>query len=235
MAMTATTNVQVATGRVRPWLGWFALSVIIGMQAGTVFRPLGAVGDTRVADWVDLLTPYAVLGTGAMVMLRARATRPQWILFGLGAVTFSLGKGLHLAANSVGNVADPAVAGAPIVHLWDEVVSHAIWFTGLFLVLIALAWALRAVTFPVGPLDLGVAALVAITVVNNYVEGAQPALGVAFLASLFVLGLRWRPAPVSRLMLIVGGLGLALLLGWGLYWFLTDGSAFPEFSELGWI
>ena len=53
-------------GRVRPWLGWFALAVIVGMQAGTVFKPLGSVGETRVADWVDLLTPYAVLGCAAI-------------------------------------------------------------------------------------------------------------------------------------------------------------------------
>ena len=103
------------------------------------------------------------------------------------------------------------------------------------MVLIALAWALRTVRFPVGPLDLGVVALVAITLVNNYIEGAQPVLGLAFLASLFALGLQWRPTPVSRPLLVTGGLGLILLLGWGLYWFITDGSVFPEFSELGWI
>ncbi|MBV6528668.1 hypothetical protein HT659_09705, partial [Ursidibacter maritimus] len=53
----------------RCWLGWFGLTVIIGMQAGTVFKPLGTAGDTRVADWVDLLTPYAILGSAAMVLL----------------------------------------------------------------------------------------------------------------------------------------------------------------------
>ncbi len=138
MAVTApTTSVPelAAAPRVRPWLGWFALAVIIGMQAGTVFRPLGDVGETRVADWVDLLTPYAVLGTAAVVLFRAGATPSQWGLFGFGGVTFALGKGLHLAANSVSNVADPVVAGAPVVHLWDEVVSHLIWFSGLFVVL----------------------------------------------------------------------------------------------------
>jgi hypothetical protein len=29
--------------------------------------------------------------------------------------------------------------------------------------------------------------------------------------------------------------GLVLLAGWGAYWFLADGSVFPQFSELGWI
>ena len=35
----------------RRWLGWFALALIIGMQAGTVFKPLGSIGPTRTADW----------------------------------------------------------------------------------------------------------------------------------------------------------------------------------------
>ena len=224
-----------ASEGIRPWLGWFALAVIVGMQAGTIFRPLGSVGETRVADWVDLLTPYAVIGTAAMVMHRAAANRPQWVLFGVASVTFALGKGLHLAANSISNVADAVVADATIVHVWDEVVSHLVWYTGLFLLLLSLAWALQEATIRVGILDMVVAALVAVTLVNNYIEGAQPWLGLVFLSVLLAVGVRSYPRPVARLLLVVGGLGLLLLLGWGLYWMLTDGQLFPEFSELGWI
>ena len=219
----------------RRWLGWFALAVIIGMQAGTVFKPLGSVGETRVADWVDLLTPYAILGCAAMVLLRAWATRGQWVLLGVGGITFTLGHGLHLAANSISNVADQVVAGASIVHLWDEVVSHWIWYTGLFLVMAAVAWALRDQELAVGAPDMVVAVLVAVTLVNTYIEGATPWLVLIFLAAGLIAGLMWRPATVSRLLLVVGGAGLVLLIGWGVYWFAADGSVFPEFSELGWI
>jgi hypothetical protein len=219
----------------RRWLGWFALAVIVGMQAGTVFKPLGEVGQTRVADWVDLLTPYAILGSAAMVLLRAGAARQQWGLLGVGGITFTLGHGLHLAANSVSNVADPVVAEASIVHLWDEVVSHWIWYTGLFLVMAAVAWALRDRDLAVGAPDLAVAALVALTLANTYIEGGTPWLGMGFLVAGVVVGLRWRPAEVARLMLLVAGLALLLLVGWGAYWYLADGSVFPEFSELGWI
>jgi len=220
---------------VRPWLGWFALAVIVGMQAGTIFGPFGSAGETRVADWVDLLTAYAVIGTAAMVMYRAVATRPQWVLFGVASVTFALGKGLHLSANSISNVSVTAVADATIVHLWDEVVSHLIWYSGLFLLLLSLAWVLQHVTMRVGLLDMAIAALVAITLVNNYIEGAQPWLGLVFLSVLLAVGVRSRPRPVARLLLVVGGLGLLLLLGWGLYWMVSDALLFPEFSELGWI
>lgn len=221
--------------RVRPWLGWFALSVILGMQAGTVFKPLGTAGETRIADWVDLLTPFEVLGTAAMVLVRAGARRSQWVLFGLGGVTFTLGHGLHLAANSVSNVADPTVATASIVHLWDEVVSHWPWYLGLFLVLLAIVAALRDVAFRVGAADLVVAGLVAVTLVNNYIEGGTPWLGLVLLAVLLGLGIAWRPADVSRLLIVVGGLGLVMLVAWGLFWFAVDGRVFPQFSELGWI
>lgn len=219
----------------RRWLGWFALAVIIGMQAGTVFKPLGTVGETRVADWVDLLTPYAILGCAAMVLVRAEASRAQWVLFGVGGITFTLGHGLHLAANSISNVADAVVAKASIVHLWDEVVSHYFWYVGLFLVLAAMALALRPQEFRVGAVDVVVALLVAVTLVNNYIEGGTPWLGLVFLAVGVICGFLWRPAAVSRLLLLVGGVGLLLLVGWGVYWLAADGSTFPQFSELGWI
>ena len=229
------TSLAPAPREVRPWVGWFALAVIVGMQAGTFFRPLGGLGETRVADWVDLLTPYAVLGTAAIVLLRAGAARNQWALFGIGGVAFALGKGLHISANSVSNVADSTVADADIVHLWDEVVSHIIWYSGLFLVLLTLAWSLHEVDVRVGVVDRLVAGLVALTLVNTYIEGAQPWLGLVFLTVLLRVGLRSRPHPTARLITIVGGLGLVLLTAWGVYWFVTDGQVFPEFSDLGWI
>ncbi|MCU0282970.1 MAG: hypothetical protein MUD13_03595 [Candidatus Nanopelagicales bacterium] len=235
MTTVETPATTTAPIHVRGWLGWFALAVIIGMQAGTIFKPLGTLGETRVADWVDVLTPYAVLGAAAMVLLRAGADRPAWILYWVGAITFTLGHGMHLAANSVSNVADERVAKADIVHLWDEVVSHWPWYLGLFLVMVAMAWALRGVALRVGARDLVVAALVTITLVNNYIEGGTPWLGLVLLAVLLVTGLRWRPAPVARLLLLVGGLGLLLLVGWGAYWLIADNAVFPQFSELGWI
>lgn len=219
----------------RGWLAWFAVALVVGMQAGTVFKPLGTVGQTRVADWVDLLTPYALLGCAAMVLVRAPAGRGPWALFGVGAVTFTLGHGLHLAANSVSNVSDAVVAKAPIVHLWDEVVSHWIWYTGLVVVMASLAWALRDRSFRVGVLGVVLAFLVALTLTNTYVEGGTPWLGILVLVAAVVGGLAARPASVSLVLLLVGGIGLVLLVGWGVYWLLADGSLFPQFSELGWI
>lgn len=109
------------------WLCWFAIAVVVGMQAGTIFKPLGSVGDTRVADWIDLAVPFAILGCAVMMLSSAGAARSSWVVMFLGGVAFALGHGLHLAANSISNVADTTVADASIVHLWDEVASHYIW------------------------------------------------------------------------------------------------------------
>ncbi len=114
------------------------------------------------------------------------------------------------------------------MHLWDEVVSHLIWYTGLFLLLLSLAWALQHVTMHVGIVDMVVAALVAVTLVNNYIEGAQPWLDLVFLSVLLAVGVRSYPRPGARLLLVVGGLGLVLLVGWGLYWMVTDAQLFPS-------
>ena len=142
----------------------------------------------------------------------------------------------HLqAARRPSNVTDAAVADAAIVHLWDELASHVIWYSGLFLILLSLAGALREVDVHVGVLDDIVAALVALTLVNTYIEGAQPWMGLVFLAVLLGVGLRSSPRGGGRPLAIVGALGLVLLLGWGLYWYLADGLVFPEFSDLGWI
>ena len=224
-----------ADGGVRGWLGWFALAVIIGMQAGTFFEPLGSVGETRVADWLDLVTPYAVVGCAAMAMHRGDAGRSAWLLFGVGAVTFTLGHGLHLAANSVSNADDVALKEADIVHLWDEVVSHYIWYTGLFVMLAAIAVAVRAERLHLGVFDVVVAVAFTVTLVNTYIEGGVPWLGLVFLGSAAAASWIWRSDPVAKLLGLVGGLGLVLLVGWGLAWYVADGSVFPEFSDVGWI
>ena len=220
---------------IRRWLGWLALAVIVGMQAGTLFKPFGDVGSTRVADWIDLLTPFAIVGCAAMVLDRSGADRRSWSVFGVGSVAFVLGHGLQLSANSISNVDQVAVAQASIVHLWDEVASHYIWYSGLFIVLVALVFALRDQAFELRPASVVIALAFAVTLVNTYIEGGVPWLGIAFLASGAITGLALRPAPVARLVLLIGVVGLLLLLSWGAYWYVADGTVFPEFSDVGWI
>lgn len=217
------------------WLSWFAVAVIVGMQAGTIFKPLGSIGDTRLADWIDLATPFAVLGCAVMALHRAHSDRTPWTLLFAGGVAFALGHGLHLAANSISNVADKTVADASIVHLWDEVASHYIWYSGLYLVFVALWMAWRDQPIQVRGIGGVLAVLVAITLVNTYIEGGVPWLGLGFLATGIAAGLTRLTTPTGRLALLISSVGFLLLVGWGVYWYVADGTVFPEFSDVGWI
>ena len=78
-------------------------------------------------------------------------------------------------------------------------------------------------------------ALVAITLVNTYIEGGVPWLGLAFLATGIAAGLTRPRTPTGQLALLIGGTGFLLLVGWGIVWYIADGSIFPEFSDVGWI
>lgn len=116
-----------------------ALAYAVTHHLGLLPSGLGAApGATRWADWLDLAVPWLVLAPAAATVNAAVPTRRTWLLFGAGAVAYASGHGMHLAANSVGN-ADPGQTA----HLWDEVVGHYVWFTGVALVLAALASTMR--------------------------------------------------------------------------------------------
>ena len=231
-------------GSVAGALAALAVAVIVTMQIGTLAKPLGDAGDTRVADWLDLLSPYLVVGCSAWVLLRIRSLthgaapdRGSWWLFATGALAFAQGSGIHLAANSIDN-AQPTGTAAEVTYLWDEHVGHWVWYLGLILLLAGVARAvLGAVPTPlprVHPIGLLLAALVGLTLFNNWVEGQTPWLGLAAAAAAVVLALGAR-GPGRTYLLVVAGTALILLVGWGLYWWAVDGHVFPQFSELGWI
>jgi hypothetical protein len=81
----------------------FALVLAAGHHVGEAFKWLGQVGDsgTRWADWIDLAVPYLVIAAAAAVLIRAGVDRLGCVLFGLGAVVYTQGHGIHLAGNSV--------------------------------------------------------------------------------------------------------------------------------------
>ncbi len=223
-----------APGVGRP-LAALALAVVVFLQIGTVARPLGDLGGTRAADWLDLLTPWAVVGAATWVLLRARPG-PQpatWALLGIGAVAFAEGGGLHLAANSVSN-AGPTGHAADVAYLWDETVSHWIWYVGLLLVLAAVTVAVLRGAGPVprtGPVGLLLAAATGFSLANTWIEGRTPWLGLAAAVGFLAVGLRHRRRG-GLLWVVCFGLALVQLVGWGTYWWLADGRVFPEYYEV---
>lgn len=209
------------------WLVLFALSYGIFHHTGTLFAGLGEVGETRWADWIDMLTPYLVSGTAAGVLRGAGATRTIWALFWLATVVYTQGKGIQLAANSIGNtMPEPHT---DVVTLWDEVVGHYVWYAGFWLLVVALALAV-ADRRPRGGIGGHVLALlVGLTHATNSIEGQTAWLGLVVAVLFTGWGLLTRDG-MGRYLASTYGFALVLLIGFGLWQ-----GGFPEFSELGWI
>jgi hypothetical protein len=206
------------------WLLLFALGYVVFHHAGTIFADLGNVGDTRWADWVDLLTPYVVTGAAAGALRSARAGRATWVAFWFAAILYTQGHGIHLAANSVANVAP----GEP-AHLWDEVVGHYLWYGGFVLIVATLAATLAERRARGGLLAYLLALLVGFTSFTNSVEGRTVVLGFVSAAVFVGWGLVTRHG-MGRFLLTAYLASAALLGAFGLWQ-----GGFPEFSQLGWI
>lgn len=169
------------------WVAVTALSYVVLHHLGLLPDGLGsAPDDTQWADWLDLLVPLLVLGPAAAALAAAPATRRTWVVFGVGAVTYATGHGVHLAANSVGN-ADPG----PTAHLWDEVVGHEIWYAGVALVVVALALSMPGRPRP-GWVGYLLAVAVGATWASNAVGGGTVVAGLVVAVGFALWGWRHR-------------------------------------------
>jgi hypothetical protein len=101
------------------------------------------VTGVRWVDWLDLLVPYLVLPPVLLAIAAAGTARRSGWTAVLGAALFLQGRGLHLAARSIGAVRGDA---API-PLW-QTVGQAIGYAGIALLVLALG---RAVAFRATP------------------------------------------------------------------------------------
>jgi hypothetical protein len=187
------------------WLATTALAYAVLHHLGLLPHGLGpAPRDTQVADWLDLLVAYAVLVPAALTLRAAEAPSRVWTVFGLGAVTYATGHGVHLAGNSVGN-AHPS----PTAHLWDEVVGHYVWYAGVALVAAAMAMTMQGRSRP-GPLGYVLAALVGVTWASNAVGGGTIAFSLVLAAVATAYG--WRRRHELGVVLGVAGLVSVVVL-----------------------
>jgi len=195
--------------------------------------PLGSVGSsgTRWADWLDLLTPVLVLGAAGYALYVAGGQQPnlaRWLVFVIGAVVYTEGHGIHLAANSINNV-----SSSDIAHLWDEPVGHYVWHLGVSLVVAALAWAGSGFEFPSRrswnrrAAIIGVVA-VGVTYATNGLEGGTAPLGLTVSAGLMAWGVRHKSTVAG---LLIPTFGLSILI-FAIYGLIHRG--FPQPSEVGW-
>jgi hypothetical protein len=215
------------------WLVVCALTYALLHHLGFAASGLGNVGVTRWADWLDLVTPYAVLLPAGLALAGAGATSVHWLLFSVGAISYANGHGIHLGANSIGNV-NPS----PVAHLWDEVIGHYVWYFGVALILLALA----AASGPLNPSPpatrAGVAlrsllcAAVGITWATNGLEGGTAPLSLAvaagFLLSARPLVRRGRLSSTAGQVIYVTTIPPLLILVFYGVWF----GGFPQPSAL---
>ena len=191
------------------WLAAWALAYNVLHHLGSLPGGLGAApGSTRWVDWVDLLTPYVVVGTALAALATAGTDRRGWAVSAAGAVAYASGHGIHLAANSIGNARGDA---AP-VHLWDEVVGHWLWYGGLALLVVALG---RAVTVVARPPALVLAVATGLTWTTNALEGTTAVGSLAVAAGLAGWGWRRREEGAGRLLLAAFGTSAVLLAAYG--------------------
>ena len=112
-----------------------AVAYSVAHHLGSLPDGLGGAGHgTRVADWLDLLVPFVVLLPALGVLLSAGASRAAYLWFAVGSWVYTTGHGMHLSANSIGNVAP-----GPTAHLWDEQVGHWVWYAGVAMIAATLA------------------------------------------------------------------------------------------------
>ena len=107
-------------------LGIAAVAADLG---GVLFKaPFGPAGVTA-GDWIDAAGTFAVIGLYVWIAsgLASREHRPYPALAHVAAIAYAMGRGVHLAANSIHDMIDRTGGADPwgLVYLWDEHVSHS--------------------------------------------------------------------------------------------------------------
>jgi hypothetical protein len=191
-----------------------------------VFHHLPTLAGDTAGDWVDLFTPFAVIGASALVLGR-RVPAAALVVAIIGAILYVDGHGIHLAANSIGHE-DLTGDAKDVTHFWDEEWGHGEWHLGLFVLLGAFCLAERGRPVQVDRrLAVPVALLLGWTFFTSTVEGGTWWLELAATA-VFV---PWAIAARRPLLTACAGAFAlcALLIG---IWAVWHGGV-PQFSEVG--
>jgi hypothetical protein len=113
--------------------------------------PLGPRGVTA-ADWLDLASTYAIVLLYGWVLLAVRGgrgvarpapfPRPVAVLLALAAITWILGRGVHVAANSLHDWLDHArgLDAWGLFTFWDETLGHLLADLGTIGFAIGITW-----------------------------------------------------------------------------------------------
>jgi hypothetical protein len=195
--------------------------------AVAVFHHVPSVAGDTAGDWIDLLSPFAVVGAAAGVLVAERARGVALAVAVVAAILYVDGHGIHLAANSIGHE-DPTGDVERVTHFWDEEWGHFEWHLGLFGLLASFGLAAGP-----DPVSRGVAAAVVVllgaTFFTSTVEGGTWWLELVATAVFVPWALRLRRPVLTT---CAGAFALAaVLIG---VWAVWHGGV-PEFSDVGWL
>jgi hypothetical protein len=211
----------VTAVRPEPALVAFAASVFVFHHLPTA---AGAAG-----DWLDLATPFAVVGSAAALLAALRPPATVLVLALVATLLYVDGHGIHLAANSVSNES-PTGDAERRAHFWDERFSHVEWHLGWIALIGAFCLAERAGARPLAfRIQAATAILLGVTLFTSTVEGGTWWLALTAATVLPVWALRERrPILVAC---AAASVVAAVLIG---IWALWQGGV-PQFSEAGLI
>jgi hypothetical protein len=223
----------------------------VAADLGGVFfkTPLGRTGVT-VGDWIDALGTFVVIALYAWITsgLAARERPPYPAFAHAAAVAYAMGRGIHLAANSIHDMIDRTGGADPwgLVYFWDERVSHYLVDAARIVFAVGLA-ALERPSGPAGGAVVsssaggGRAAVVVgalafgFTYFASAVEGQTVPLALPYSIAFAVWGVgsaaRGRALGPTRVFFTVAALVSLLLFAiWGIWQ-----RGFPEFTHSGLI
>jgi hypothetical protein len=206
-------------------------------------RPVSFYPAMHWGDIADLLTPLVMIPLYWILFTsggRVAPGRGASLGFLIPAAVWVEGQGMHLAANSIGNLmgeGTDAVQG--LVHFYDEVLSHFLWHAGMLALSVLLLIRPREGESSESSVSWGqiapAAVLYGLTMFVAVDEGATVSMGLPA-AALITFGIlllgrwRWRRDNLTAFFLVGYAEALVLFAGWFAYW-----GYFPEFSGLGWI
>lgn len=202
-------------------------------------------------DVLDLLTPLVLISIYWLLFkYEASGDSPlsEEIAFMVLASVWVLGQGMHLAANSVDNLAEALaksqvldITGSDIytlTYFLDEHLSHYLWhlgILGLAALLIYREWQRPAGSKITWWATILAGIIYGFTSFCIFLEGQTVLLGLPFTVGIVLLTLIWgrkrlTQQPILGFFFIACLVAVILFTVWGLYW-----GSFPQFSVVGLI
>lgn len=227
-------------------LGFALLSLFFFLLLIFFRTPFPVYPLMSVQDVLDLLTPLVLIPVYWMLFRNTsrEVSKGEEFIFMVLAALWVLGQGMHLAANSINNLAGGGttdISGTSLyqlIYFLDEELSHYLWhigIIGLAVLLVFREWRSPAADQTVWwATSLG-GFLYGFTCFCIFLEGQTTAMGFPFSIAAVLFMLIWGRNKFSRqpylaFFFISFLVTVVLFSGWGLYY-----GGFPEFSDVGLI